>query len=195
MARTQGSHSETTGPRIRAAAETLFARHGYAAVSMRQIAGAVGLQAGALYNYTPDKQSLLVDLMQRHMEALLSAWGQEARGETAMSALEAFARFHIRFNLARRDAVFIAYNELRSLEPEGFAQIEALRNAYEGELAGVLIEGRAAGLFQLEDPRVTTRAVIALLNGVLTWYRDDGRLSLEEVEDLHWHMVRRLVGV
>ena len=134
MARTQGSHSETTGPRIRAAAETLFARHGYAAVSMRQIAGAVGLQAGALYNYTPDKQSLLVDLMQRHMEALLSAWGQETRGETAMSALEAFARFHIRFNLARRDAVFIAYNELRSLEPEGFAQIEALRNAYEGEI-------------------------------------------------------------
>lgn len=195
MARTQGSHSQTTGPRIRTAAETLFARHGYAAVSMRQIAGAVGLQAGALYNYIPDKQSLLVDLMQRHMEALMTAWAQEGRGETAMSALEAFARFHIRFNLARRDAVFIAYNELRSLEPEGFARIESLRNAYEGELAGVLTAGRAAGLFQLDDPRVTTRAVIALLNGVLTWYRDDGQLSLVDVEDLHWQMVRRLVGV
>ena len=50
MARTQGSHSELTGPRIRKAALGLFARYGYAAVSMRQIACEVGVQVGALYN-------------------------------------------------------------------------------------------------------------------------------------------------
>ena len=50
MARTQGSHSKLTGPRIRNAASGLFARYGYAAVSMRQIAGEVGVQVGALYN-------------------------------------------------------------------------------------------------------------------------------------------------
>ena len=67
MARTTGSHSGITGPKIRTAALELFAKHGFAAVSMRQIAGEVGVQAGALYNYTPDKQSLLFDLMQSHM--------------------------------------------------------------------------------------------------------------------------------
>ena len=66
MARTQGSHSDITGPRIREAALRLFAQHGFAAVSMRQIASEVGVQAGALYNYIPDKQSLLFDLMQAH---------------------------------------------------------------------------------------------------------------------------------
>src|SRR6056297_3764959 len=78
MARTQGSHSDITGPRIRAAALSLFARHGYAAVSMRQIAGEVGVQAGALYNYTPDKQTLLFELMRTHMEELLAAWDAAA---------------------------------------------------------------------------------------------------------------------
>ena len=63
MARTTGSHSDITGPRVRAAALRLFAAGGYAAVSMRAIAAEVGVQAGALYNYTPDKQSLLFDLM------------------------------------------------------------------------------------------------------------------------------------
>ena len=63
MARTQGSHSDITGPRVRDAALRLFARHGYASVSMRQIANDVGVQAGALYNYTPDKQTQLFDLM------------------------------------------------------------------------------------------------------------------------------------
>ena len=54
MARKQGSHADITGPRVRDAALRLFARHGYAAVSMRQIATEVGVQVGAIYNYTPD---------------------------------------------------------------------------------------------------------------------------------------------
>ncbi|HDR28004.1 TetR/AcrR family transcriptional regulator, partial [Rhodovulum sp.] len=59
MARTSGSHSQITGPRLREAAQRLFARHGYASVTMRQIAAEVGVQVGALYNYIPDKQGLL----------------------------------------------------------------------------------------------------------------------------------------
>ena len=49
MARKTGSHADITGPAIREAALRLFARSGYAAVSMREIAGEVGVRAGALY--------------------------------------------------------------------------------------------------------------------------------------------------
>jgi AcrR family transcriptional regulator len=69
MARKQGSHGEITGPKVRAAALRLFARHGFAAVSMRQIAGEVGVQAGALYLYTADKQTLLFELMRDHLRS------------------------------------------------------------------------------------------------------------------------------
>ncbi len=48
MARKQGSHSDITGPKVRKAALKLIAQHGYAAVSMRQIAAEGGVQAGAL---------------------------------------------------------------------------------------------------------------------------------------------------
>ncbi len=195
MARTQGSHSEFTGPRIRAAAQELFARHGYAAVSMRQIAGAVGVQAGALYNYTADKQSLLFDLMQAHMDGLLSAWAAEEVPVDVMGQLEGFVRFHIRYNLERPDAVFIAYMELRNLTDENFAKIEDRRRAYEDQLEGILKAGVAQGLFQVPDTKIAALAVIAMLNGVLTWYRDGGRLSLAEVETLYWDMVRKSVGV
>ena len=41
---------------------------------MRQIAAEVGVQVGALYNYTPDKQSLLYDLMHTHLTDLLQTW-------------------------------------------------------------------------------------------------------------------------
>ncbi|MFT5639079.1 MAG: AcrR family transcriptional regulator, partial [Paracoccaceae bacterium] len=134
MARKTGSHSDITGPKIRAAALKLFAQHGYAAVSMRKIAGEVGVQAGALYLYTPDKQSLLFDLMQDHMTGLLAAWDAEPTAKGALEHLRSFTRFHIFYHLDRPDEVFLAYMELRNLTAENFTKIEALRRDYEDRL-------------------------------------------------------------
>lgn len=194
MARTQGSHSGITGPKIRNAALRLFAQHGYAAVSMRQIAREVGVQAGALYNYTPDKQSLLFRLMAGHMEELQAAWDAVPRAASAMDRLHNFTGFHIRFHLERPDAVFIAYMELRNLTEENFARIETLRRNYENGVEGILKEGVAQGVFDISDTKIATLAVIAMLNGVNTWYRSAGRLSLEEVEATYWDMVRKAVS-
>ena len=193
MARTQGSHSDITGPRIRSAALRLFARHGYAAVSMRQIAKEVGVQAGALYNYTPDKQSLLFRLMREHMQDLLQAYAALNSSSDPQEALHGFVGFHIRFHLERPDEVFIAYMELRNLTPENFAEIEDLRRSYENTVEKILRDGQQAGLFAIADTKIATLAVIAMLNGVMTWYRAGGRLSLDEVEQVYWDMVRRAV--
>ena len=194
MARTQGSHSDITGPRVREAALHLFARRGYAAVSMRQIAGEVGVQAGALYNYTPDKQSLLFDLMKDHMDQLLAAWAALPDANGPMAALEEFTRFHIRFHSKRPEAVFISYMELRNLSPENFATIEDLRGRYEDALQNILQAGVEAGVFEVPEPKVAAMAVIAMLTGVNTWYREAGRLSLEEVEEVYWALVRKTVS-
>lgn len=194
MARTQGSHSALTAPRIREAAQTLFARFGFAAVSMRQIAAEVGVQVGALYNYTPDKQSLLFDLMTSHLEDLLIALDGLDLPAEPVAALEAFTRFHIRFHAERPEAVFIAYMELRNLTPENFATVEDLRHRYEDRLTAILAAGQGAGAFRIEDPRVATMAIIAMLTGVNTWFRQTGRLSLADVEGIYWDMTRRMVA-
>ena len=194
MARTAGSHSDITGPRIRAAALQLFAQHGFAAVSMRQIAGEVGVQAGALYNYTPDKQSLLFDLMQRHMEGLLAEVASRVMGDTPTDRLHSFVRFHIGYHIDRPDEVFIAYMELRSLSPENFARIETQRRRYEDVLEDILQDGVVQGAFSVPDTKIATLGLIAMLNGVNTWYRAGGRLSQTEVEGIYWDMARQAVG-
>lgn len=194
MARTQGSHSGITGPRVQEAALRLFARHGFAAVSMRQIASEVGVQAGALYNYTPDKQTLLFELMRGHMDALLSERLKRRSTGHALERLEEFTRFHIRFHLARPDAVFVSYMELRNLSPENFEVIEDLRRKYENELESILQDGVDAAVFDVADSKITTLAVIAMLTGVTTWYREAGRLSVEQVETIYWDMVRKAVA-
>ena len=87
---------------MRQAALRLFAQRGYAAVSMRSIAAEVGVQAGALYNYTPDKQSLLFDPMQGHMTELLKE-AQSGGGGDPLKRLQTFVEFHIRFHADRPD--------------------------------------------------------------------------------------------
>lgn len=191
MARTQGSHAGTTGPKVRAAALSLFARHGFAAVSMRQIAREVGVQAGALYLYTPDKQTLLFDLMRDHLHDLLGAWTPPEGG--AMAQLEHFARHHIAYHLDRPELVFIAYMELRNLSPENFAVIEELRRDYEDRLENIVRAGVAEGVFDVSDTKLATMAVISMLTGVTTWFRDGGRLSRGDVESIYWDMVRKAV--
>lgn len=192
MARTQGSHAGITRPRLRDAALRLFARHGFAAVSMRQIAAEVGVQAGALYLYTPDKQALLFDLMRDHLEDLLADWQPPAAPPVIQ--LESFVRHHIRYHLDRPDLVFIAYMELRNLEPENFAVIAKLRGDYETRLETILKRGKADGVFDIADTKLATMALIAMLTGVTTWYRDGGRLDRAHVEALYWDMAYKSVA-
>jgi AcrR family transcriptional regulator len=195
MARKQGSHSDITGPRVQETALRLIAQHGFAAVSMRQIASEVGVQAGALYNYTPDKQSLLFDLMRNHMTDLLQALEMADLSGDALMRLEGFTRFHIRYHLPRPDQVFVSYMELRNLSSDNFAVIEQMRRAYEDALEGILQDGEAEGVFAVSDTRVATMAIIAMLTGLSHWYRDDGRLAITSIEAIYWDLVRKSLAI
>lgn len=193
MARTQGSRAEITGPLVRDEARRLFARKGFAAVSMRQIAAAVGVQAGALYAYTPDKQALLHDLLETHMHDLLAAWQDDPAGDP-LDRLEAFVRFHIGFSLDHPDAVFLSYMELRNLTPENYRRIATLRGRYEDALDRILRDGIAAGVMRIDESKLTALALIAMLTGVTNWYREGGRLDRQHIGDIYWRLARGAVG-
>lgn len=192
MARTQGSRAEITGPLIRDAARRLFARHGYAAVSMRQIAAEVGVQVGTIYAYTADKQALLADLLRDHMEMLLAAW-QDDPAAPPLDRLDRFTRFHIDTSLDHADGVFLSYMELRNLSPENHAEITELRRTYEGALRQILEAGVAGGQMRIADTRLATMALIGMLTGVTNWYREGGRLDREALYRHYGALVRGAV--
>ena len=160
---------------------------------MRQIAAAVGVQAGALYAYTPDKQALLADLLREHMELLLAAW-TDRPGDPPIDRLEHFVRFHIAYSLDHPDEVFLSYMELRNLSPRNHAAITVLRRRYEDALADILTAGAEAGVMRIADPRLAAMALIAMLTGVTNWYRDGGRLDRVAVADHYWTLARGAVG-
>ncbi len=195
MARTQGSFSQNTAPKVFQSALRLFAGYGYAAVSMRQIAGDVGVHVGALYNYTPDKQTLLFKIMLNHMESLLAAWGDCVNHEEPIDQIKEFIRFHLDFHLSKSDAVLVAYMELRNLSEDNFRVIEHLRRKYENILTDILCRGADVGVFHFSDARITTLAFIGMLKEVGTWYRPNGRFSAVEITTIYQEMVVDFLGV
>ncbi|MFG1345104.1 TetR/AcrR family transcriptional regulator [Xanthobacter autotrophicus DSM 431] len=190
MARTIGSNGARTAEAIRQAGVKLIYKHGYEAMSLRQLAAEVGLQSGSLYKYFENKQNLLFDIVRDHMEDLLGKAEADLEGVSdPLARLKAFAAFHLRYHMTRMAHVFIANMEIRSLEDEHRAVVVALRRRYEGLLEGILRQGADEGVFQVAEPKVATYAIISMLTGICMWYRPGGRLSQDELVAIYTGLV------
>ncbi|MEL7115268.1 MAG: TetR/AcrR family transcriptional regulator [Pseudomonadota bacterium] len=191
-----GEVTRNTKAALRKEARRLFARHGYEGVSMRDIAQAVGIQQSAIYNHFQSKQTLLVDLMVRHMERVIADLSAKLAGIPSPGAqLEAFARFHVTDHIDHAEDVFLAYMEIRSLEAHGRASVMGLRQKYEDVLRDILSEGKASAHFQFGDAAVTARALLAMWTGVTVWFCDDGRLSRNDVAETYVQASLQSVGL
>ena len=191
MGRSAGSNGQRTAAAIRRAGLRLIYRRGFEAMSLRELAAEVGIQAASLYNHIRTKQDLLFDLIREHMEALLTQTDAALDKAPAGAAerLRAFIAHHILYHLEKKQEVFVANFELRALEPQHHATIVTMRRAYEGKLISLLDVGVAAGEFEIRDTRITAYAILAMLTGACTWYKPEGRLTKAEVVELHTDMV------
>lgn len=190
MARTVGSSGVKTLQAIYDAGLELIYRHGYEAMSLRDLAAAVGIQQGSLYNHIDTKQSLLFNLVRNHLEQLIQALDDALISVTgAELRLHAFVQFHVHYHMVRRAEVFVVNNELRGLDPQNYATIVAMRRQYEARLAAILDEGMREGVFAEQDVAVTTFILIGMLTGICDWYRPDGRLSEQEILAIYDRLV------
>ena len=192
MARIPGSNGEKTLQSIYDAAIDLIYQDGYEAVSLRQLAGAVGIQAGSLYNHIASKQDLLYKLILTIMEDLNKDLDKELEHSAdADDALRRFVKFHISYYAARKKKVFICNFELRSLQAENYKQIVGLRDQYEQRLVSILTQGISDGLWKPADVGVAAKALIAMLTGICVWYDPNGGYSIDELVEHYSELVFR----
>jgi AcrR family transcriptional regulator len=191
VARKKGSIGTRTAESIRNAGVNLIYVHGFEAMSMRQLASEVGIQPSSLYNYFPNKQDLLFGIMRDYMTELLerAEAGLAPETEAPAARLRRFVDFHVRHHIARNRQIRIVNLELRSLDEQNRAEVIALRDAYEKRLDSILLAGQRSGDFKVQDVRVTTFAIIAMLTGIAAWWREQGRLSVDELVTIHEALV------
>lgn len=176
---------------IRAVGCRLLFDHGYAGMTMRQIAARLQMKAGSLYHHFPSKQHILFDLMQATASELLEGLGRIAEsGDDPRQQLDAAVRWHVLFHTQKREEAFVSHSELRSLEPENLKAIMKLRHEYDRLFDSILKRGQRKGVFEIEDVSVVRNSILTMCTATATWFSPQGRLTAEQVADQIRNFVR-----
>ena len=175
---------------VRAAAVQLFAEYGYHAAPLRNIARMAGIQAASIYYHYANKEALLVEIMETHMQQLNANLERIVREQSdpQKRLYDAIAN-HIRLHTSYKAEFFIIDTEIRALEGDHRRYILSLRDRYEFLLQELLHDGMERGVFRQSDVKVSSYAIIAMCTEVAAWFRPNGRLSVQQVIDLYSQMI------
>ena len=160
-------------------AAVLFARRGYPATSMNEVAEACGLSKPTIYHYFRDKYNLLVHIADGHVSRL-HALVEEVEGqhlEPEARLRELIHRFVEEYAEAHH-AHRVLTEDVRFLQPEDSERILGKERAVVAVFARAVAQMRpdteAAGL-----AKALTMLLFGMINWMFTWLRPDGNLDYE----------------
>jgi AcrR family transcriptional regulator len=165
---------EQTRGRLLAVAAECFARDGYAATSIRDIAREVGVTVGAIYVHFPSKGRLLVAVYEEGVGRIGRAV-DDAIGRTTdpWERLAAAARAHLESLLDNAGFARVIVRVVPSDVPEATGDLLRLRDGYENRFRRLV---DALDLAPDIDRSLLRLMLLGVLNGTQTWFkRGSGR--------------------
>jgi len=174
---------------IIAAAAGCFARAGYHATTMADIAETAGVSKGTPYLYFPGKEALFIALYEEwdcglaaRVDAAVGGLAEPARRSprTVLAAVAAAIAAHVTDN-PRTCRVLMEATTLAAYEPAIAAKVQAANAASLDQLTGLFTAGIAAGQWPAgTDPALRARLFIAGLYGLMSqWHTAPGSFCLD----------------
>jgi AcrR family transcriptional regulator len=158
-----------TRDRIIEQATRLFVTRGYHAMSMREIAEAVGVTKAALYYHFSDKEALFVAVLAASLDRL-EGIVQDARaaGGSTRAQVERIVRGIFAQSPDQRAIVRLARQEMATLSQQSLAQFGGLyRDKFIGQIEATLAEGVARGELRALDVRQATWLLLGMISPFL----------------------------
>lgn len=182
--------------RVLEACLVLFAEQGFAASSIRDIAGAAGMQSASLYNHFPSKDAMLTELVilgfEMHLERLIASIVNAPADprEQLRSAIHTHVMLHCEYpNLG-----LVANHEQRHLPSEAKPQVDAIRRRAGGLVTEVLERGGAQGVFSIRSPQATLFAIASMGVDAARWYPYQSEMSADQLCSEYAELALRMVG-
>ena len=170
-------------------AASLFYDLGAHAVGMRAIAERAGISTGTLYHHFTSRSEILFRIAQGVTTEFIDDHIGLIEKGTDVSQLQELIRRHIVFFWDRRHWNSVVLRELRGLDVEHFEEVRKHRRRYQLGIQAFIQRGVNAGLLDVPNVRVAGLALLDMINGINTWFRLDGPLSIEEIADMYSDMV------
>ena len=163
-------------------AAQIFRDRGYDATSVSDIARALGITKAGLYHYFESKEALLFEITSYGLDRVRDEVILPARAVRDPEArLRQMVTRHARIATQGRGAIAQIVDEVRALPPPARKRVEERMRAYVDLVRETLVELRSAGRLRDVDPTVATFSVIGTILWLPRWFRQNGRLSQEQV--------------
>lgn len=164
--------------RILEAAAEFFASHGYANSTLDDVAALAGFTKGAVYYYFKDKESLLLEVLQRIEDRSIDTTEEKVRqgGGSATEQLLRFVRYQTRWAAQHpRDLaiLMLVSAETAHTSERVRAQMHGIYRKLAALLEALIEEGKASGEFRRnQETRDTVLYLQAVHDGnMMIWYR------------------------
>jgi AcrR family transcriptional regulator len=178
------------------AAVRAISEHGYHGTSVRDIAAEAGLTSGAIYHHFGSKHSLLVALIDRGMDFLLSSTEDALfnAGDRPEERLRAIVTAHVLAHTEAPRESYIGNSELRSLSPDAFTLVNSKRDAQQRIFYRVIADGVHRGAFTTPHPLEAARFIMTACTTVASWYHKGGDNSAAEIAERYTELALSAVG-
>ena len=124
------------------------------------------------------KQEILLSIMEQVLDLLIDDIEQVVGSDLSPDVkLRQAMQVYVAMLTQNTDLASVLLFEYRSLDPSLRASQNTRRDAYEKLWRQIIREGIRQGIFREVDEAVTVFALLGIQNWMITWYREDGRLS------------------
>jgi AcrR family transcriptional regulator len=172
----------TTKDRITAAATYLLTEHGAAGVSMRKVAAAVGITPMAIYQYFPDRETLLNAIADAAFVELVRRWESADRPAAADARMREMLVDHVDFALGQPRLYDYMFTERRDQARRFPADFRARKSPTFNLVADAVTAGVEQQLFRGDDDVWETSLLFAaLLHGLIQLYHGD-RIGMPDAD-------------
>jgi AcrR family transcriptional regulator len=179
MARGRAAGYEDQREAIVARAAELFARQGYHATSMNQLAEAAGLSKATLYHYYRDKDALLVHIADGHVSRLQALVASaRALGLKPEAQFRELVRRIVEEYAGAQHAHRVLTEDVKFLPPEDRQRVlDKEREVVAGFAAAVAALRPELKSAALAKPM--TMLLFGMINWMFTWMKPEGALDYE----------------
>lgn len=151
----------------------LFARGGFEATSMRDIAGEAGMLAGSMYYHFPSKNELIAAVYEAGVAEIGAAVDAAVlRARTPWTRLEAACVAHLESLLADSAHAAVMTADLSRLDARLRRRLVVLRDGYEARFVELVAALPLPGHI---DRSLWRLQLLGALNWTPTWYRPGGK--------------------
>jgi len=164
-------------------ASKLFKQKGYIAVTVRDIADAMGIKAASLYNHISGKQEILANTVLPVAESFYKGIQEiESAPISVPEKLAAIIQQHVELTANNYYKMAALNNDWMHLEGE-LDRFLSLRNGYEELFRSIIKSGKEQGVLAYQDEEVVVFSILSTLRNLYLWIPKKAKLNKKRLTE------------